>query len=169
MTETIGHRRLMDGSVVLNVLALVISAAAPGTSFVAARQQIVLARHSNLLPIVLDLFRETRTLEFSRSTEYIRDRLAGDGYRNLPEEVKVHIRRVGLFYDDIGTLVVHGIVDEQLVLGAYGNAILRAWDRLAPFVYAERNKHRNVSMVYFEDLACRAARTPCKMSTPPRD
>ncbi|WP_405576520.1 hypothetical protein [Streptomyces sp. NBC_01092] len=154
----------MDGSVALNALALVVSAAALATSFVAARRQLRLTHHSNLLPIVLDLFKETRTLEFSRSMEYIRDRLAadhpaGNGYRNLPEEVKVHIRRVGLFYDDVGKLVAHDIVGEQLILGAYGNAISRTWDTLAPYVYAEREKYRNLSMVYFEDLAYRAGRT----------
>ncbi|MFF0737747.1 hypothetical protein ACFYVK_39810 [Streptomyces chartreusis] len=154
----------MDGSVALNVLALIVSVGALVTSFAAARRQLRLAHHSNLLPIVLDLFRETRTLEFSRSVEYIRDRLALDhpadnGYRNLPEEVKVHIRRVGLFYDDVGKLVAHGIVDERLILGAYGNAICRTWQTLAFYVYAERERYNNLSMVYFEDLAYRAGRT----------
>ncbi|MCX4564741.1 DUF4760 domain-containing protein [Streptomyces phaeochromogenes] len=148
----------------LNAIALVVSVGALGTSLAVARRQLRLAHNSNLLPIVLDLFRETRTLDFSQSMEYIRDQLTGqhpadDGYRNLPEEVKVHIRRVGLFYDDIGKLVTHGVVDEQLILGAYGNAIPRTWDTLAPFVYAEREKYRNLTMVYFEDLACRASAT----------
>ncbi|MFI7413634.1 hypothetical protein ACIBU0_33760 [Streptomyces sp. NPDC049627] len=71
----------------------------------------------------------------------------------------MHIRRVGLFYDDIGKLVAHGIVDERLILGAYGDAIPGTWDTLAPYICAEREKHRNLSMVYFEDLAHRAGRT----------
>ncbi|MEU9348998.1 hypothetical protein AB0D74_48155 [Streptomyces sp. NPDC048278] len=154
----------MDASALLNVLALVVSAGALATSLAVARRQLRLAHHSNLLPIVLDLFKETRTLEFSRSIEYIRDHLtaahsAHGGYRMLPEEVKMHIRRVGLFYDDVGKLVAHGIVDEQLILGAYGNAIARVWTTLAPYVYAERERHRNLSMVYFEDLAYRASQT----------
>lgn len=157
----------MDSSLVLNVLALVISAAAFATSVAAARRQLKLARDSNVLPIVIDVFKETRSPEFSQSIEYIRDKLVAnqasdDGYRNLPEEAKAHIRRVGLFYDDIGKLVAHGVVDEQLILEAYGRSVAKAWSWLAPYVYSEREKHQNLTMVYFEDLAGRADATSMK-------
>ena len=155
----------MDGSLVLNLLALAVSGGAFATSIVTARRQLKLANDSNVLPIIIDVFKETRTPEFSQSMEYIRDQLSvihqpNDGYRNLPEEVKGHIRRVGLFYDDVGKLVAHEVVDERLILGAYGRAIVRTWEKLAPFVYAERERHRNLTMTYFEDLACRAKSVP---------
>ncbi|WP_159074185.1 DUF4760 domain-containing protein [Streptomyces dioscori] len=154
----------MDGSLVLNLLALTVSGGAFLTSALAARRQLKLANDSNVLPVIIDAFKETRTPEFFRSMEYIRDELRDnhpteEGYRNLPEEIKDHIRRVGLFYDDIGKLVAHNVVDEELVLGAYGRAILRTWDKLAPFVYSERERHRNLTMFYFEDLAWRAKNT----------
>ncbi|MGW4979089.1 DUF4760 domain-containing protein [Streptomyces mirabilis] len=151
----------MTGFDLLNVLALVVSVAAFATSIFVARRQLKLTQDSNVLPIIIDVFKETRTLEFSRSIEFVRDELStryrsDDGYRNLPEQAKVHIRRVGLFYDDVGKLVAHQIVDEQLVLGSYGAAVVKMWDRLAPFVYAERQRHGNWTMAYFEDLASRA-------------
>jgi hypothetical protein len=157
--------RCVDGSLVLNLLALAVSMGAFATSAVAAQRQLKLANDSNVLPIIIDVFKETRTPEFSRSMEFIREQLPtsyspGDGYRNLPDEVKAHIRRVGLFYDDVGKLVAHGVVDEHLILGAYGRAIVRTWERLAPFIYGEREKHRNLTMTYFEDLAYRAKSTP---------
>jgi len=148
----------------LNVLALVISVAAFVTSIYVARRQLKLTQDSNVLPIIIDAFKETRTLQFSQSIEFVRDKLSvdyssEDGYRNLPEQAKAHIRRVGLFYDDIGKLVAHQIVDEQLVIGAYGSAVVKMWDRMAPFVYAERQRHDNLTMAYFEDLASRAYET----------
>lgn len=44
-------------------------------------------------------------------------------------------------------------------MGAYGRAIHRTWDKMAPYVYAERQKFGNLTMVYFEDLASRASLT----------
>ncbi|AZM56331.1 hypothetical protein DMA15_30170 [Streptomyces sp. WAC 01529] len=151
----------MDISIVLNVLALMISVCALTMSITVARRQLNLAHNSNLLPVMIDAFRETRSTAFLSSMHYIREELsahpADDGYRNLPQEAQLHIRRVGLFYDDIGKLVAHGIVEESLIFGAYGGAIARIWDTLAPFVYAERQKYHNLTMFYFEDLASRAS------------
>lgn len=154
----------MDGSTALNLLALVVSAGALATSFVVSLRQLRLADNSNLLPVIIDMFQETRSPEFLRSVEYIRSELAaahppGDGYRHLPPEPKEHIRRVGMFYDDVGRLVAHGVVDERLVLGAYHRNVQRMWEALSPYVYNERDRHDTLTMTYFEDLAARAGAT----------
>jgi hypothetical protein len=153
----------VNGSLALNLLALVISVIALGVSVVLGRRQLKLARDSHLLPIISDIFKETRSEPFMESMAYIRDRLAelpaDNGYRYLPGEGRVHIRRVGLFFDDIGKLVAHHIVEENIVLGAYGGAIQRIWDIVAPYVYSERQKYNNMTMFYFEDLASRAGAT----------
>jgi hypothetical protein len=104
-----GHHSLVDATLVLNVVALVISTVALAVSVVAVSRQIRIAQNSNLIPVIADLFRETRGSEFLRSMEFIRDRLAtahpgSPAYRELPEDARGHIRRVGLFYDDIGKL-----------------------------------------------------------------
>lgn len=150
----------MNGSLALNLLALVISVIALSVSVVMGRRQLKLARDSHLLPIISDIFKETRSEPFLESMAYIRDRLAelpaDNGYRHLPGDARLHVRRVGLFYDDIGKLVAHSIVEEDIVLGAYGGAIQRIWDIIAPYVYSERQKYNNMTMFYFEDLASRA-------------
>jgi hypothetical protein len=156
-----GHHSLVDATLVLNVVALVISTVALAVSVVAVSRQIRIAQNSNLIPVIADLFRETRGSEFLRSMEFIRDRLAtahpgSPAYRELPEDARGHIRRVGLFYDDIGKLVAHGVINESLILGAYGGAVPRIWELVAPYVLSERQKYGNATMAYFEDLAARA-------------
>lgn len=126
-------------------------------------RQLRLADNSNLLPVIIDMFKETRSPEFLRSVEYIRAELPGhphdNGYRHLPEEPREHIRRVGMFYDDLGKLVAHGVVDERLVLGTYHRNVQRMWEFLGPYVYSERAEHDTLTMAYFEDLAARAKAT----------
>ncbi|MEW2084936.1 hypothetical protein [Streptomyces sp. NPDC005283] len=151
----------MDDALALNILALVISAVALAVSVVTANRHIQTAQNSNLIPVIADLFRETRSPEFLKSMEFIRDQLTtahpgSPAYRELPEDARGHIRRVGLFYDDIGKLVAHGVISESLILGAYGGAVPRIWELVAPYVLSERQKYGNASMAYFEDLAARA-------------
>ncbi|MFI7410296.1 hypothetical protein ACIBU0_16700 [Streptomyces sp. NPDC049627] len=146
------------------VLALFISVVSLAASSVVSARQIRLAHNSNLLPVVVELFRETRQSEFSRAIEYIKSDLARDhspefGYRRLPDEPLGHVRRVSLFYDDVGKLVAHGIVDERLIIGSYGPNILNMWEVLAPYIYRERELTTK-AMIYFEDLAHRARVRP---------
>ncbi|WP_406481300.1 hypothetical protein [Streptomyces sp. NBC_01615] len=155
----------MDGSLMLNLLALGVSVTALATSIAMSRGQLRLAHNSNVLPIIIDMFKETRSPDFLRSVEYIRTELGPqhphrDGYRNLPPEPREHIRRVGQFYDDVGKLVAHGVVDEHLVLGSYSVNVQRMWEALSPYIYNERARHGTLTMTYFEDLAARAKQTP---------
>ncbi|MFF3453672.1 hypothetical protein ACFYXH_04930 [Streptomyces sp. NPDC002730] len=154
----------MSLSLALNLLAVLVAAAALATSLAMSRRQLRLAQNSNVLPIVIQLFRETREPDFSQAIEYVARRLATEhppdnGYRYLPDEAKRPIRRISLFYDDVGKLVAHGVVDEQIVIGSYGWNIVAMWDVLAPYIYRERELSSK-AMLYFEDLAARAKARP---------
>ncbi|UUU40814.1 DUF4760 domain-containing protein [Streptomyces sp. NBC_00162] len=154
----------MSLSLALNLLAVLVALAALGTSVAVAQRQLRLAQNSNVLPIVIELFRETREPDFSQAIAYISTRLNTEhshenGYRRLPPEALGHIRRVSLFYDDVGKLVAHGVVDEVLVIGSYGLNIVSMWDVLAPYIYRERAL-TTPAMLYFEDLAARAKARP---------
>lgn len=110
-----GHSHRMDGSVALNLLAPIVSAGALGPSFVAAREQLMLAHHSNALTMVVDLIKETRTPEFSRWVEHIRDRPAADHRHQRASQASgsgegAHPPR-GAFYDDVGTFIATCRVD----------------------------------------------------------
>ncbi|MGW7208845.1 DUF4760 domain-containing protein [Streptomyces sp. NPDC054837] len=154
----------MGLSLALNLVAVLVAVTALATSMAVSRRQLRLAQNSNVLPIVIQLFRETREPEFSKAIEYISTRLAAEhpsdqGYRALPSEVKRDIRRVSLFYDDVGKLVAHGVVEESLIIGSYGLNIVNMWDVLAPYIYKERILTTK-AMLYFEDLAARAKARP---------
>ncbi|CAL9647151.1 DUF4760 domain-containing protein [Streptomyces sp. enrichment culture] len=146
-----------------NAAALAISIFSLLVSGVIAWRQLRSSQGANVLSIILDGFQETRTAEFSESIEYVLYHLTSAhperiSYVDLPEPAKQHVRRIGLFYDDLGKLVAHGLVDERLVIGSYGRSVLRAWAVLFPYVRAEREKHRRLAMPYFEDLAFRASK-----------
>jgi hypothetical protein len=138
----------------ISFLALLIAAAS-------TYRQLLLMRGANILPIILSGFSETRTQEWTDCREYIRDRLAlehdpSGGLRGLPEPDKHHVRKVTFFFDDLGKLVAHRVVHEDLLVGAYGGSILAVWKALAPFIAAEREIDSPGIAVYFEDLARRA-------------
>ncbi|MFD9566037.1 hypothetical protein [Streptomyces sp. NPDC059994] len=114
--------------------------------------------------MIFEGFRETRSPEFLDAIEYVLYHLRDEHptaipFLDLPDVAKAHVRRVGLFYDDLGKLVAFGVVDKDTILGAYGRTIHRAWKVLAPYVYQEREARQRLAMIYFEDIAERALRT----------
>jgi hypothetical protein len=50
------------------------------------------------------------------------------GISGLPKQVRDHAVLIGLFYDDLGELVAHRMIDQDLVTGGYGTMIVRLWD-----------------------------------------
>jgi hypothetical protein len=67
---------------------------------------------------------------------------------------------VGGLYDDLGKLVAHGIVKEELIIGSNGPQARRIWETVEPFVRAERDKRNSNLWIYLEDLAYRTTRKP---------
>jgi hypothetical protein len=152
-------------TIAFNVVAVAVSVAAFGTSLYTNRRQIHSAEGGNQLPVVMEAFQTSRAPGWVPAEEYILTRLAIEhpsdgGHRALPHEVREHTHMIGLFYDDLGKLVAHRIVDKRLVIGAYGGNIVRLWDVLAPYVYAERRLRGTHFWVYFENLAAVTAETP---------
>jgi hypothetical protein len=155
----------VDATIVLNFAALAISLVALVVSILLTVRQIRLASGGNHLPVVLDAFRHTRSAAWLDAENYVLTELtdehaAGCGYRDLPAPARTHAGTIGLFYDDLGKLVAHGMIHQSLVIGSYGTNIVRLWDALAPYVYAERRARGLHFWIYFEDLAARTAATP---------
>ncbi|ROO86707.1 hypothetical protein EDD29_4285 [Actinocorallia herbida] len=155
----------MDSTVVLNLAALSISLTALVISIRLGLRQIRVASGGLHLPVVLETFDYSRSTAWFEAQEYVLTTLAHEhhaetGWRGLPEEARTHVNIIGLFYDDLGKLVAHGVIDQSLVIGSYGMNIVRLWDSLAPFVYTERREHVPQFWMYFEDLAARTAALP---------
>jgi hypothetical protein len=147
-----------------NLITLAISLTALVVSVLMTLRQIRLASGGIHLPVVLEAFKESRNPEWFAAQEYILNQLAEEhapacGWRGLPMTSRTHVNTIGLFYDDLGKLVAHGMIDERIVIGSYGTMITLVWDALAPYVYAEREAHGLYFWIYFEDLAVRVAAT----------
>jgi hypothetical protein len=154
----------VNATIVLNLATLAISLTALVISILLTLRQLRVASGGIHLPVVLDAFKETRSAAWFEAQEYVLTELAKEhepdhGHRGLPEQARTHANTIGLFYDDLGKLVAHGMIDQSLVIGSYGTNIVRLWDALAPYVYTERREHGLHFWIYFEDLATRTAAT----------
>jgi hypothetical protein len=154
----------VKATIVLNLAALAISLTALVISILLTLRQIRVASGGVHLPVVLQAFNHSRSPEWFEAQEYVLTSLAHEhqadhGWRGLPDQARTHANTIGLFYDDLGKLVAHGMVDQRLVIGSYGTNIVGLWDALAPYVYTERRKHALHFWIYFEDLAARTAST----------
>ena len=157
----------MTSSTVLSLSSLVVSLLALVVSAGVAIRQLARLRHSNLLPVALDLFREFRTAEFREHLRYLRDDLweqsppGGLGVVDLSDEARGHLAPVSGYFNNMGVLVANGVVDAELVQSFMGGSIMVAWSRVAPYVEVERQRRSDPNYaLFFEHLAALCIRTP---------
>src|SRR3954454_17256486 len=145
----------MDVAVVISAISAVVAAIA----LLLSLRQIGLLRRQNLSPVVLDAFREARTEEWFDAFDWIRADLTREhspelGVSGLPEIARRRVRKVGFFYDNLGVLVVSGVVPEDLVLGFFGPGMKKCWDVMKPYFDVE-GKIRGIRyLVFYEHLVC---------------
>jgi hypothetical protein len=154
----------VDATTILNFVSLAISLGAASTAVWAALRQARVAHAANQLPVVIELFTEPLTAEWQAAERYVLDDLKDEhdpnaGIDTLPVDVLHSVYQVCLYYDNIGKLVAHRIVEEDLAIGSWGGGASRAWNALGPFIYADRRIRDNRTMAYFEDFAWRSRRT----------
>jgi len=147
---------------VVAVLALVISFGAAAAGYHFGRLQTRTAREANQIPALVDLFREHRSQPLADARHFVRSGALADcdlavGLEGLPPDMQVPVRDLMWFYDNLGALVAHGIVDLEPVAGYLGGSVLECWTRLAPLVRAERERRAKFHdpgrwQDYFENL-----------------
>ncbi|WP_305785680.1 DUF4760 domain-containing protein [Symbioplanes lichenis] len=153
----------MDAKTVIALVAVAISVLSLVLSGMLALRQTRTTMDGYALPVVLNVFSQFRTQEFFDAQQYVFDELPAQPvqpYTDLPLEARSQIRMVGGLYDDLGKLVAHGIVKEELIIGSNGPQAGRIWAAVEPFVRAERAKRGSNLWIYLEDLAYRAAHKP---------
>lgn len=141
--------------------AVIISILAVATSIFLGWRALTLDRHSNSMPVLIEMFREHRSKQLADAREFIYYNLAdydpSQGLSVLPEEKQNLVRDLAWFYDNLGALVAHGVIDVSPVSGYLGQSVLLYWEKIQPLVEAERKK-RNESydpqrwQIYFENL-----------------
>ncbi|WP_427922428.1 DUF4760 domain-containing protein [Streptomyces sp. cg40] len=126
----------------MNVAALLVSVGALLVSGAASYRQLRLAAHANTLPVLVELFREHRSDYLAEARWFVHQELPGrdvsEGLHSLsPEELKM-VRDLAWFYDNLGALVAHGIVDIDPVSGYLGGSVISTWESMAPLIAAHR-------------------------------
>ncbi len=149
-------------SLVLSVISLVTSI----VSAIIVYQQKRISRQTNMLPILVDMFKEFRSFEFKRHQFYIYNQLRQEckpeetGFRNLPEAAASHVLPVSHYFDNLGVLVAMGVVDMKVVLGFVGGSIESTWAALKPYILRERELRASTYQEHFEHLAALAQANP---------
>ncbi|WP_196942741.1 DUF4760 domain-containing protein [Streptomyces sclerotialus] len=147
----------------MEVAALIVSLVALGVSGAVSWRQIRLSEHANMLPVVVDLFREHRTVRLGQARTFVHEELPSCdlslGLAGLPQEGRDLVRELGWYYDNLGALVAHGVVDVEPVSGYLGGSVISVWEHMEPLVAVERAKRAqnglpdpNRWQEYFENL-----------------
>ena len=157
-----------EASLAVSMISVVIALGALVVSTLVAIQQVRQMSRQNLLPVVLDAFREARTAEWFQARDWILDHLAEHspdaGVSRLPQPARGMVRSVGFFYDNLGVFVAYKVVTEDLVIGFFGVGLNELWTVLEPYILRERQIRRMGYMVFYEDLVSRfRARGPANV------
>jgi hypothetical protein len=84
---------------------------------------------------------------------------AEQGFAALDDSLRVDALAVSHFFDHVGVLVAHRLVDRTAVVGFIGDSIVSCWLALRPYIDGERTS-RGDYQEYFEILATIVRRTP---------
>lgn len=155
---------------------LIVSVIALAVSLAAALRQLRLARHANVVPVLIDLFREHRSRPLMEARRFVYTELhqynLSLGLMGLPDEqTRDAVRELMWFYDNLGVMVAHRVVDVEPLAGYLGGSVVDMWKALAPLVRAERGLRSIASepdrwQLYFEYLAFRVEQVPSRKARP---
>lgn len=139
---------------VISTVAIIISAyalnatsrqaKAAEASSESAQSQAKSAAIDAKLPTLMELLREYRSKEFTRTRNYIRKSLQIDyppsdkGFDQIPEDPLLSILALLHFLDNLGLFVRTRLVDTHLVSIFMGRAIEDSWDVLLPYIKVQR-------------------------------
>jgi hypothetical protein len=156
----------MDASNISSVVAVVVAIAALVVSVWAAQRQTRLQRHSNHMPIILEIVGGLRSPNFQADYDYIRGQLQADyppsaGISRLPLEIRQKLYNVCYLFHAVAFICALEAVDERVLIAGLGGPARIIWERVKPYSIAERATG-NVDQTFqaLERLAERAAAYP---------
>ena len=125
------------------------------------------ARQLRNLSVLTEVLREWRTEDFQKHRRFVEaldmskyDAHAADN--TFPTRAWISVGAVNRFYDNVGMLLFHKLVDVLPILDYMGSPALVAWSRLEEFNLAQRSKRANRAIPaymghfnFFAELAAR--------------
>jgi hypothetical protein len=157
-TDTILVAVLAVGVAVVSALIAWSSARQAKIANTHAQASVAEAKVANGVAVLADFLREFRNMEPARRL-IIRElpKVPVAPLAELDDEFRVPATQVCFYLDALGLLVRRGLVDKDPVYSILGKPIERSWERLAPFIEAERaRRDEKRYMRGFEDLAAGA-------------
>jgi hypothetical protein len=145
--------------------SLIVSLGSAVIALTALALSVRQTRRQSLLPIALDIFRESRTKEWFLARDWVVTRLRAEhspdnGVSGLPEPARERIRRVVFFYDNLGVFVAYKVIEQDLAIGFHGVGLTEAWQALEPYIRRERAIRKMRYAVFYEDLVGRFQAQP---------
>lgn len=126
----------------MNIAALLVSVVALLVSGAASYSQLRLAKHANTLPVLVELFREHRSDHLAEARRFVHQELPrrdiSEGLDSLSSEEAKKVRDLAWFYDNLGALVAHGVVDIDPISGYLGGSVISTWESMRPLIVAHR-------------------------------
>jgi hypothetical protein len=100
--------------------------------------QVREVRRARLLDILISLRHDIDSPEALQNRYVLFNELPDDLTSSLSAEQDRVVDRVVIEYENIGSLVVNGFIDFNLMANLYGNSTERSWKRAEPWVQKER-------------------------------
>lgn len=133
-------------------------------SVVAMLRQHRAAKAGHSISVLISLISEYRSPEMRQSRQWVLRQLDTDyqqgerSFSALPDEGRVHALRLSHFYDHLGLLAAHRLIDPDAALGYLGDSMMDAWTRLEPFIFHERTSRINGEYQEYFDMFVRYAK-----------
>ena len=149
-----------------SVISLIFSFAALVASVIANQRTVRASTAGSTLMLVTDVFARRQQPDFAAALSMLRSPNFADGldpaqgFSGMPTDKQRAAYLVADFCDDLGKLVAHKVVDEDIVLSTYGATTEWTWRVLKPFVHGQRVINQTNFDIYYEFLARRAAERP---------
>lgn len=161
----------VDVSQSINLMALLVALAAVVTSSFLTWRALRLNHNANHLPIVLDALKAQRTGEFTRREAELWEELPKHdvalGFTKLPEPLRSCAFDISCYYQHLGCLAEYGVADWDFIAVQTTYRMLRTWDCIQPYVYAERHNRgsQNSFLNSYERFAGKVKKTDIDAAT----
>ena len=156
------------------VAAVVVGVVTTWISLQYGAAQAKAAHDANQIPAFVDLFREHRSDRLADARTFVASvlqnyKVGERGLAALPRSRRGQVRDLLWFYDNVGALVAHGIVDCAPVSAYLGGSALLIWEKAKPLIEAERRSRESQGasaewQLYFENLVALVEQTSPRYS-----